>query len=1210
MFQATKKSLVVWLSIASLCQLISGPICRNVLAQGKHTVPELIQFLKDDNLATRESAAKDLEALGPEAKVALPALIDALNDSSDYVRKYAVKAIGNIGPEAKEAVPDLVNAFGDKSGPVVTNSAEAVAKIGPSAVPALTTALNNRNGKVRWVAAYAIGKIGPQAKTAVPALIDALQDNFSLVRQYSAGALGKIGPQAKTAVPALIDALKDENEIRWNAEESLEEIGPSAVPALVEALKNDYYSDVRSTIVKVLGKFGMEASPAVPALTAALVDKDRDVRYYAKKALGNAGPSAVPVLLEALENEYYKDVREIIVFIIGKSGPEAWPAISALTAALEDKDEDVREYAAEALGKIGPRAKAAVPALIDALRNMRPGAANALGNIGPSAVPALILALEDEKKQVRKDAAYSLSIVGPEAKAAVPALIDALNNWPFDIRLYAAVALGNIGPEAKAAVPALIEALKTKVTYVRKYIVTALGKIGPEAKAAVPALIQAIKYKDITPESAEDALIKIGPSGVPALVEAIENDYYADVRSILVKIIGEFGPKANSAVPALAAALKDEDESVRSLAAYSLGNIGLEAKAAVPVLTEVLEDKSTIVREKAAFALGKIGLAAESSIPALTTALRDKDESVRSQAAVAIANIANLLRDNRKKDRMNELRNAKNVLFIDPKFKKEATSVRRALEYLEKIEPPWWQDVLKWAFENLLISSLILVYILWVIGWLIIFWIKPLYVLHINRALMPYDFKLPDKLGAIKLPLRFLLFVGFLNYRSRILDAWVKAKISTFRERFFERRTVYDRQIHISVPVELDRQTFPDLTPKHMRPTFARKIGCLLIWGEGGSGKTSLACQISKWAMTEDKDTRLCEHLMLPVLIEHEFSSLGDQSAFIRAVGRQLQDLIDQANPIPEELLERLLRQRRILVIADHLSEMSEETRKLIDPGQKGFPVNALIVTSRLEEVLGGVTKTLIKPLRIRRDRLSPFMEAYLTHRGKSDLFTDSEFYDACRRLTAMVGDRDITLLLAKLYAEQLIASKEGVDDEKMPNNIPDLMLSYLNELNRNVPEENRLENPTIHRYAKRLAWESLKETFRPAPVQVDDAVTILTEENAKNHIDYLKDRLLLIKTEQPAEDRFSFPLDPLAEYIAGLHIIDLYGDNEESWKNFLAEADQKQGAPQTIKDFLLAVRDCILAKGEEAKVPDFVTYELTKRTSFNVEGNAGVVPQ
>jgi HEAT repeat protein len=61
-------------------------------------------------------------------------------------------------------------------------------------------------------------------------------------------------------------------------------------------------------------------------------------------------------------------------------------------------------------------------------------------------------------------------------------------------------------------------------------------------------------------------------------------------------------------------------------------------------------------------------------------------------------------------------------------------------------------------------------------------------------------------------------------------------------------------------------------------------------------------------------------------------------------------------------------------------------------------------------------------------------------------LFTDTEFFNACSRLSLMVGQRNITALLAKLYAEQLIAVKvEGMKELplQMPDSIPDLMLSY-----------------------------------------------------------------------------------------------------------------------------------------------------------------------
>ena len=91
-------------------------------------------------------------------------------------------------------------------------------------------------------------------------------------------------------------------------------------------------------------------------------------------------------------------------------------------------------------------------------------------------------------------------------------------------------------------------------------------------------------------------------------------------------------------------------------------------------------------------------------------------------------------------------------------------------------------------------------------------------------------------------------------------------------------------------------------------------------------------------------------------------------------------------------------------------------------------------------------------------------MEAYLTSLAKRDLFSDSEFFAACSRLSTMVGTRNITPLLAKLYAEELIAAKVYAAKEfmpQLPNNIPDLMLYYINELNR-ILQDNKLDDWTI----------------------------------------------------------------------------------------------------------------------------------------------------
>ena len=75
-----------------------------------------------------------------------------------------------------------------------------------------------------------------------------------------------------------------------------------------------------------------------------------------------------------------------------------------------------------------------------------------------------------------------------------------------------------------------------------------------------------------------------------------------------------------------------------------------------------------------------------------------------------------------------------------------------------------------------------------------------------------------------------------------------------------------------------------------------------------------------------------------------------------------------------------------------------------------------------------------------------------------------------------------------------------------------------------------------------------------------------------------------------------------MAEYLAGLYLIDLCGEDQVTWRNFFAEADTKEGAPETTRGFLLAVRDCCIAKGQEANIPHFVVEELGKRAGLDPE--------
>jgi HEAT repeat protein len=91
---------------------------------------------------------------------------------------------------------------------------------------------------------------------------------------------------AADVVPGLVRALGDVDfGVRQNAAIALAEVGPPALPSLTEALK-DRNRDRRAAAAYALGQMGAAARSAVPALVRALDDEDRLVRRQAALAVG------------------------------------------------------------------------------------------------------------------------------------------------------------------------------------------------------------------------------------------------------------------------------------------------------------------------------------------------------------------------------------------------------------------------------------------------------------------------------------------------------------------------------------------------------------------------------------------------------------------------------------------------------------------------------------------------------------------------------------------------------------------------------------------------------------------------------------------------------------------------------------------------------------------------------------------------------------
>lgn len=395
-------------------------------------------------------------------------------------------------------------------------------------VPDLLKALQRSEGARRADAAEELGRIGPPAKSAVPELVKLLKDRNADVRLASAGALASIDPKNPAILSALDGELKAGPDQRKSAAEILGDLGAVGVPALTGALK-DADAGVRWAAAESLGRTGPPAKSAVPALAAALEDKE--IRSIVAEALAGIGPDAkpaVPSLIQIIRKEKEPSLRHtaaVALVRIDKSA--AGPGAPVLAESLRNPDGRFRHDAVMLLVAIGPAGKEATPVLTEMLKDKqlhtRQLAAHALGyGKDPRSVPSLLEAFEkDPEVAVRNTAVMSIGLLGPDAKAAVPGLEAKLKDADVGTRIVSAEALWRINKDAKKAVPVLVEGLKDKNDYMVGLASGVLGRMGADAKGAVPDLIGLLKSpREPVRRTAANLLKSIDPkaaaeAGVP-----------------------------------------------------------------------------------------------------------------------------------------------------------------------------------------------------------------------------------------------------------------------------------------------------------------------------------------------------------------------------------------------------------------------------------------------------------------------------------------------------------------------------------------------------------------------------------------------------------------------------------------------------------------------------------------------------------------------
>ncbi len=579
-------------SVATVSLLMSS--IASVQAQ---SVEEYIQALKSNDAAAQVQAARALGTMGGEAASAVGALVDALESDETELASAAALALAAIGPEAREAVATLVNELKDADAGVRARAAYALGKITDSSDSTTVTALIgtalDEDLTVRRAVRDALRAIKAPREKTMDLWVQTLKNADPQLVMPALLTLAELGPEA---VEIVRDVLKHEEACYWGTLVAAE-LGPDAkqlTPDLVDVLKHEA-PECRMHALFALGEIGPGAKSAAASVATLLETEELEsVKYAAAYALSEIDSSdeTKSVLAKLLDSG---DVGLACIAARGllridRGGANDEKAEKAVIAALNAKDEDIRHLAVRTLAESVPEEKPASPAIVDAF-------VAAMEDADPVVIEEVIAALAAQGQHVvgpisrglandklRPIAVQVARRMGPEAKAAVPALIEAMDATEDDplLRREIHFALAAIGPDAAAAVPKLTQALSDEIPEIRYSACYALGGIGPSAESCVQAISKLYRSDQ------EDVFQKL--SCLWALVHI-----YPDNERIQKR-----------AIPVFTEALSDSREHVRAEVASALGDIGPAAESALPALREATKDEFVEVREAAKAAIEKI----------------------------------------------------------------------------------------------------------------------------------------------------------------------------------------------------------------------------------------------------------------------------------------------------------------------------------------------------------------------------------------------------------------------------------------------------------------------------------------------------------------------------------------------------------------------------------------------------------------------------
>ncbi len=431
----------------------------------------------------------------------------------------------------KEASAALTSLLDSNNNGVVCEAAKALGKIGvnaPCAVNKLTALLSYEDSAVRINAIRALGSglngskqdsnsggfllapVNPQRETGASPKELQERDELSkdLKKEGTANALAKLACGNDDVAQEAVTALGYlPAEVMQSVPEKLR---LDLASKLVDAISEKGSLDLNSlTVLHKMGLMPPGVDPIVDKLTDCIISKLEsgasvykvDGMIHALSALDRSVSPKVDRLVSQLSELLDRQNPEVVVnamYVLGRLGAKAIPAVGKLTTMLNNENPKIRRQAILSLGNI-PSALNFRPDVFKAASTER---AYRDAKTAPKIAECI---LKDSDDQVSHQAASTLKdlpksllqylpdeVRADIASKIVSRLIDKEAPWSYE----AAKSLSSLGlkeEEARPLVASLLERMKefvdarSRISQVDDMI-AALGSLGPAASKAVPEL--------------------------------------------------------------------------------------------------------------------------------------------------------------------------------------------------------------------------------------------------------------------------------------------------------------------------------------------------------------------------------------------------------------------------------------------------------------------------------------------------------------------------------------------------------------------------------------------------------------------------------------------------------------------------------------------------------------------------------------------------